>query len=238
MYEWKGVNSKDEAVLLAKQITKPIGHMTGSFTHYVTREGVWFRGRMYHSSALKAMVGRAGVLKWDTSSPDQIHLDIGKHCIELNPLIETSDNPILARELYAWVQQSSIECGFDSEQVRVIWRSASQAYSFDEISLAFAKIFKELRSTGAFSSRQESDSLPLDTLEGTGSVALKILTRLKAQHDKESDVYVIDTGHEFCWPPRAVPWVNFTYALLERLVSDDLVGDALRCKLFSRDLGL
>ncbi|CZT29056.1 hypothetical protein PCPL58_2600 [Pseudomonas cerasi] len=54
------------------------------------------------------------------------------------------------RNLYSSVLQSSIDCGFGADQVKIIWRTASQAYLVGEISLAFESVIKELQSTSIF----------------------------------------------------------------------------------------
>ncbi|MFT0475641.1 hypothetical protein ACMSI6_17155 [Pseudomonas antarctica] len=146
------------------------------------------------------------------------------------------------RKLYSCVQQSSIDCSFDADQVKIIWRTASEAYSVFEISRAFESLLKEVQSTSIFNASYLVDTLPLplDVLEGPGSVATRTLARLRAQHDAEP-VWVLDTGVPvFCFSlnrPEA-PWVNFTYALLDTLVKDELLKNSFRCKLFARDLGL
>lgn len=148
---------------------------------------------------------------------------------------------LLIRNLYSCVQQSSIECGFDAEQVKIIWRTASQTYSIGDISLAFEGVFKELHSNRTNNSNYLAGALPLpiDALEGKGSVAIRALAHLKAQHDAKLPIWLFDTGiPEFRLNRPPVPWVNFTYALLDKLVKDKLLTDSFRCKLFARDLGL
>ncbi|RVU51118.1 hypothetical protein DT385_03645 [Pseudomonas syringae] len=148
---------------------------------------------------------------------------------------------LLIRDLYSCVQQSSIECGFDAEQVKIIWRTASQAYSAGEISLAFEGIFKELHSNHVNKADYRAGTLPLpiDALEGAGSVAIRALAHLKAQHDAKLGIWFHDAGIcEFRLIRPAIPWANFTHALLDKLVKDELLTNSFRCKLFARDLGL
>ncbi len=71
-------------------------------------------------------------------------------------------------------------------------------------------------------------------LEGKGAVAIRTLAHLKVQRDQRAFLWF--PGMD--WNCSATSWVDFTYALLEKLVKDELVTDTLRCKLFARDLGL
>lgn len=147
------------------------------------------------------------------------------------------------RNLYSSVLQSSIDCGFGADQVKIIWRTASQAYSVGEISLTFEIVIKELQSTSIFNASNLVGTLPLplDVLQGPGSVAIRTLAHLKARDDAKPTVWILDTGlpeFRFCLNPPAAPWVNFTYALLDKLVKDELLKDSFRGKLFARDLGL
>lgn len=150
--------------------------------------------------------------------------------------------PLSVRELYSCVQQSSIDCGFDADQVKIIWRTASQTYSDGEVLLAFEGVLKEVQSTSIFNVPYFGNTLPLplDVLEGPGSVAIKTLARLRAQHDAKP-VWVLDTGlpeFRFSLNRPAAPWVNFTHTLLDKLIKDEVLKDSFRCKLFARDLGL
>ncbi|WDU64987.1 hypothetical protein LRS56_11315 [Pseudomonas poae] len=150
--------------------------------------------------------------------------------------------PLEVRSLYSRVQESSLEHGFDIEQVNLIWRAASLAYSVKDISSMFEVILEKFTSTlsyhdhlrRALRSPSPAFAQPAEILEGKGAVAIRTLAHLKAQLDRQAFIWTPDTT----WNHSVASWVDFTYALLEKLVKDGLVTDALRCKLFARDLGL
>jgi len=149
---------------------------------------------------------------------------------------------LLARSLYFTVQQSSLESGFDIEQVNFIWRTASLAYSVKEIYSMFKGILEKMTSTRIYHHYLRDDllllpsvsNLPTGIIEGKGAGAIRTLAHLKIQRDQRAFIWT----SEIDWNDPVVSWVDFTYALLEKLVKDDLVTDTLRCKLFARDLGL
>ncbi|CAI8903283.1 hypothetical protein [Pseudomonas brassicacearum] len=150
--------------------------------------------------------------------------------------------PLLVRSLYFRVQQSSLKHGFDTEQVSFIWRAASSVYSVQEISSTFEGILEKLSSTENYHDCLRVDPMsfysafnqPEVMLEGKGAVAIRTLAHLKVQRDQRAFLWF--PGMD--WNCSAISWVDFTYALLEKLVKDELVTDTLRCKLFARDLGL
>lgn len=150
--------------------------------------------------------------------------------------------PLEVRSLYSSVQQSSLEYGFDIEQVNLIWRAASLAYSVKEISSMFEFILEKSTSTityhdhlrRAFRSPSPAFNQPAEILGGKGAVAIRTLAHLKGQRDRQAFIWTPDAS----WNHPGASWVDFTYALLEKLVKDGLVPDTLRCKLFARDLGL
>ncbi|GAB1617421.1 hypothetical protein [Pseudomonas sp. NGC7] len=150
--------------------------------------------------------------------------------------------PLEVRSLYSKVQQSSLEHGFDIEQVHSIWRAASLAYSVKEISSMFEDALKKFTSRitfddylrRAFMLPSSDFDQPAETLEGKGAVAIRTLVHLKVQRDQQPFIWAPSMDGKFT----VESWVDFTYALLEKLVKDELVADSLRCKLFARDLGL
>lgn len=160
--------------------------------------------------------------------------------------------PLEVRSLYSSVQQSSLEHGFDIEQVNFIWQAASLAYSVKEISSLFEDVLKTFTSTityhdhlrrvfmrysAAFDQPAGHSSAfnePAEILEVKGAVAIRTLAYLKAKRDRQPFIWNPDID----WNYTVESWVDFTYALLEKLVKDELVADNLRCKLFARDLGL
>lgn len=150
--------------------------------------------------------------------------------------------PLEVRSLYSKVQESSLEHGFDIEQVNLIWRAASLAYSVKDISSMFEVILEKFTPTityhdhlrRAFGSPSPALVQPAEILEGKGAVAIRALAHLKVQRDRQAFIWTPDTN----WNHSVASWVDFTYALLGKLVKDGLVTDTLRCKLFARDLGL
>ncbi|MFK5733057.1 hypothetical protein KW869_05930 [Pseudomonas urmiensis] len=81
---------------------------------------------------------------------------------------------------------------------------------------------------------QSTLNQPAEILEGKGAVAIRTLAHLKAKRDRQPFIWVPDMD----WNYTVQSWADFTYALLEKLVKDEVVADTLRCKLFARDLGL
>ncbi|WP_282351921.1 hypothetical protein [Pseudomonas sp. PS01303] len=150
--------------------------------------------------------------------------------------------PLEVRRLYSSVQESSLEHGFDIEQVNLIWRAASLAYSVKDISSMFEVTLEKFTSTityhdhlrRAFRSPSPASVQPAEILEGKGAVAIRTLAHLKVKRDRQAFIWT--PGMD--WNYTVESWVDFTYALLEKLVKDGLVPDTLRCKLFARDLGL
>lgn len=150
--------------------------------------------------------------------------------------------PLQVRSLYSSVQQSSLEHGFDVEQVNFIWQADSLAYSVKEISSLFGGILETFTSTityhdylrRVFMPQSSAINQPAEILEGKGAVAIRTLAHLKAKRDRQPFICTPNMD----WDYTVKSWVDFTYALLEKLVKDELVADTLRCKLFARDLGL
>lgn len=150
--------------------------------------------------------------------------------------------PLEVRSLYSKVQQSSLEHGFDIEQVNSIWRAASLAYSVKEISSMFEDTLKKFTSRitihdylqRAFTLPSSDFGQPAEILGGKGSVAIRTLAHLKVQRDQQPFIWAPSMDGTFT----VESWVDFTYALLEKLVKDEVVAESLRCKLFARDLGL
>ncbi|KAF1310548.1 hypothetical protein BLX42_13340 [Pseudomonas sp. SG-MS2] len=146
------------------------------------------------------------------------------------------------RNLYSSVLQSSLEHGFEIEQVNFIWRAASLVYSVKEISSLFEDRLETITSTVTFHDYLRKLSMahslppnqPAEILEGKGAVAIRTLAHLKVKHDRKAFIWAASMD----WEYTLKSWVDFTYALLEKLVKDELVADTLRCKLFARDLGL
>ncbi|PYD22124.1 hypothetical protein DND36_15540 [Pseudomonas savastanoi pv. glycinea] len=150
--------------------------------------------------------------------------------------------PFSMRRAYYSVLQSSLECGFDVEQVNSIWQTASYAYPGGQLRMMFEEIVKKFHSTKMYHDYYHSDlthlqSLfkpPIHILEGEGAAAISVLADVKDQYDKKAFIWIDD----FDWTKPIGSWADLTYALLEKLVKDGLAPDSLRCKLFARDLGL
>ncbi|WP_259640626.1 hypothetical protein [Pseudomonas savastanoi] len=150
--------------------------------------------------------------------------------------------PLSMRRAYYNVLQTSLECGFDAEQVSFIWQTASYTYSADQLRMMFKEIVKQFLSTKMFHDYYLTDVTHLqslfnpqiDILEGEGAIAITALAYVKGQYDKKPSIWVSDSD----WARPTGSWADLTYALLERLVKDGLTTEDLRCKLFARDLGL
>ncbi|WP_257112603.1 hypothetical protein [Pseudomonas ficuserectae] len=150
--------------------------------------------------------------------------------------------PLSMPRAYYSVLQSSLECGFDIEQVNTIWQAASYAYPAGQLRMMFEEIVRKFHSTKMYHDYYRTDvthlkSLfkpPINILEGEGSVAISAFAHIKDQYDKEAFIWVEDSE----WSKPIGSWADLTYALLERLVKDGLATEELRCKLFARDLGL
>lgn len=165
--------------------------------------------------------------------------------IKNNPrpdMIAGTGIPLSMRRAYYSVLQSSLECGFDVEQVNFIWQTASYAYTAGHLRMIFEEIVKDFHSTRMYHDYYHSDlthlqSLfkpPVNSLEGEGAKAFRILADVKDQYDKKAFIWADD----FDWTRPIGSWADLTYTLLEQLVKDGLATDSLRCKLFARDLGL
>lgn len=147
-----------------------------------------------------------------------------------------------ARRVYYSVLQTSLECGFDAEQVSFIWHTASYAYSAGQLRMMFEEIVKRFHSTKVYHDYHHTDAThlqslfkpPITILEGEGALAAKALAHVTDEYDKKAFIWIDD----FDWTSPIGSWADLTYALLEKLVKDGLATDSLRCKLFARDLGL
>ncbi|ELP96362.1 hypothetical protein [Pseudomonas syringae] len=150
--------------------------------------------------------------------------------------------PLSIRRAYYSVVQSSLECGFDTEQVSFIWQTSSYAYSAGQLHMMFEEIVGKFHSTKMYHDYYHTDvthlqSLfqpPVNILEGEGAVAIRALARVKDHYDKKAFIWIDD----FDWIRPIGSWADLTYALLEKLVKDGLATKSLRCKLLARDLGL
>ncbi|MGN2407766.1 hypothetical protein [Pseudomonas viridiflava] len=146
------------------------------------------------------------------------------------------------RRAYYTVLNTSVECGFDPEQVSFIWQTASYAYSADQLRMMFEEIVGKFHSSAMYHDYACTDVMylqsifkpPTEILEGEGAVAIRTLAYIKDQHDQKPFIW---TG-DFFWTRPIGSWADLTYMLLEKLVKDGLATDSLRCKLFARDLGL
>ncbi|WP_235375885.1 hypothetical protein [Pseudomonas fluorescens] len=146
------------------------------------------------------------------------------------------------RRAYYTVLNTSVECGFDAEQVSFIWQTASYAYSACQLRMMFEEIVGKFHSNAMYHDYSRTDvthlqSLfkpPIEILEGEGAVAIRTLAYIKDLHDKKPFIWIDD----FYWTRSIGSWADLTYVLLEKLVKDGLATDSLRCKLFARDLGL
>ncbi|WP_238418436.1 hypothetical protein [Pseudomonas cannabina] len=95
--------------------------------------------------------------------------------------------PLSMPRAYYSVLQSSLECGFDVEQVNSIWQTASYAYPTGQLRMMFEEIVKRFHSTKMYHDYYHSDlthlqSLfkpPIDILEGEGAAAISVLVGVK-----------------------------------------------------------
>ena len=159
--------------------------------------------------------------------------------------------PLSLRLLHFSMKQASLRIGFDEEQVRFIWRTASLYYSLNEVSTLFSKTMESFESAASLSmfvfnhmNPQPIYREPDDSLVGQGAMAIRVLARLKSVCDQkiatQERYYIIDDGAlEYKFKSRRVAsWEVFTSVLAEKLVKDGLATDRIRDKVFSQDLGL
>ncbi|WLH54618.1 hypothetical protein [Pseudomonas tolaasii] len=153
------------------------------------------------------------------------------------------------RRAYYTVQHASLDYGFDTEQIKFIWQTASRAYSLEELKSIFTVTFEMLQPRKTYRDYHHVDvtsihsvcKQSMDIFEGQGAVAIRTLACLDAKRTLPflPAVFIIDRDHPpFRLAPPKASWGDFTYALLEKLVRDGLATEGLRCKLFARDLGL
>ena len=150
--------------------------------------------------------------------------------------------PLSIRRAYYTVLQASLGCGFDAEQVKFIWQTASYSYSADQLQIMFEEIVSQYHSKKMYHDYCCTDVValeflakpPIEILAGQSALAIKAFAYVKAQYDKKPFIWCSDID----WAGPMGSWADFTYALLGRLVKDGLATDTLRCKLFARDLGL
>ncbi|RMV01212.1 MULTISPECIES: hypothetical protein [Pseudomonas syringae group] len=223
------------------------------------------RPRKTHSSVERALMQITHRLqKWQLGNGDSTHLTLSeiqrrvwmkvaihnekirkvKEIRRPDPVYKVAGIgiPLSMRRAYYNVLQTSLECGFDAEQVSFIWQTASYAYSAGRLRMMFEDIVKQFHSTKMYHDYYRTDvthlqSLfkpPIDILEGEGAGAIKALADVKVQYDKKPSIWFSDSD----WGSPTGSWADLTYAVLERLVKDGLATEELRCKLFARDLGL
>jgi hypothetical protein len=150
--------------------------------------------------------------------------------------------PLSIRRAYLTVLQTSLECGFDAEQVGFIWQTASYSYPADLLRMMFEEIVSQFHSNTMYQNYCHKDEarqkslfkLPIEILEGEGAAAIRTLAHVKAQYDNKPFIWINDLH----WARPIGSWADLTYTLLEKLVKDGLATEDLRCKLFARDLGL
>jgi len=218
--------------------------------------------RMIVERTLKKIIQR--VMRWPVGNEDSTQLTVseiqrrvwkeiaihnkktrkGKGILPADPVYKLGENEdsLSVRIAYYNVLQTSLECGFDAEQVNFIWQTASYAYPACQLRMMFEGIVKKFHSTKMYRDYYHTDvthlqSLfkpPIDILEGEGAGAITALAYVKAQYDKKPSIWVSDPD----WARPTGSWADLTYAMLERLVKDGLATEELRCKLFARDLGL
>lgn len=146
------------------------------------------------------------------------------------------------RIAYYNVLQTSLECGFDAEQVNFIWQTASYVYPAGQLRMMLEEIVKKFHSTKMYHDYYRTDITHLQSLfkpsikilKGEGAVAISVLAHVKDQYDNKAFIWVED----FDWSEPIGSWADLTYALLEKLAKDGLATEELHCKLFARDLGL
>jgi len=159
--------------------------------------------------------------------------------------------PMSLRLLHFSMKQASLNIGFDEEQVRFIWRTASLHYPLSEITKLLSETMESLGSGKGLTMyvfiRMNPRSIyrePVSSFVGQGAMAIRSLARLKSIRDQklcqQERHYVIDDPDlEIKFTSRRhASWETFTNALAEKLAKDGLATDSIRDKVFTQDLGL